>query len=113
MPKLFSYGTLQQENVQLATFGRSLTGQQDSLIGYQLGEIEITDPDVLAKSGKKFHPILVKTGNPNDQVAGVIFTISEAELDQADGYEVEAYQRVMATFASGEIAWIYTNATDE
>jgi hypothetical protein len=29
MPLLFSYGTLQQENVQLATFGRLLYGQKD------------------------------------------------------------------------------------
>ena len=43
MPKLFSYGTLQQENVQLATFGRTLVGSKDQLIGYQLGKIDITD----------------------------------------------------------------------
>ena len=80
MPKLFSYGTLQQENVQLATFGRTLVGNKDQLIGYQLGEIEITDDNVLATSGKRFHPILLKTNNPTDKVAGVIFDITDEVL---------------------------------
>ena len=97
MPKLFSYGTLQQENVQLATFGRTLVGSKDQLIGYQLGKIEITDDDVLAKSGKRFHPILLKTNNPTDKVAGVIFDITDDELAQADRYEVDAYARVEGT----------------
>jgi hypothetical protein len=35
MPKLFSYGTLQQEDVQLTTFGRRLAGVADSLVGYR------------------------------------------------------------------------------
>ena len=34
MPLLFSYGTLQQQNVQLATFGRLLKGSPDSLVGF-------------------------------------------------------------------------------
>lgn len=112
MPKLFSYGTLQQDNVQMATFGRLLTGQKDSLIGYQLDEIEITDPDVLAKSGKQFHPMLIKTGNAADTVQGVIFEVSDDELVQADSYEVDDYVRVMADFASGEQAWLYAIAKD-
>jgi hypothetical protein len=39
--KLFSYGTLQQEGVQLATFGRKLEGRPDQLNGYKLGLLEI------------------------------------------------------------------------
>lgn len=112
MPKLFSYGTLQQENVQLATFGRLLTGDSDSLIGYQLGEIEITDPDVLKKSGKRFHPILIKTDNRNDKVNGMIFDITDDELAQADQYEVDDYARVEGNFESGATAWIYADARD-
>ena len=112
MPKLFSYGTLQQENVQLATFGRTLVGSKDQLIGYQLGEIEITDDDVVATSGKRFHPILLKTNNPTDKVAGVIFDITDDELAQADRYEVDAYARVEGHFDSGSTAWIYADASD-
>ncbi|HAO29187.1 MAG TPA: UDP-N-acetylmuramate--alanine ligase, partial [Chryseobacterium indologenes] len=31
MPYLFSYGTLQKEQVQLETFGRILQGEKDTL----------------------------------------------------------------------------------
>lgn len=110
MPKLFSYGTLQQDNVQLATFGRLLTGQADVLIGYRLGEIEILDADVVATSGKTHHPMLIQTNHPCDKVAGVIFELSDEELFLADDYEVDAYVRVLASFESGETAWIYANA---
>ena len=54
---LFSYGTLQQEDVQIATFKRRLEGRVDSLPGYALGELEINDPEVIATSGKKVHLI--------------------------------------------------------
>jgi len=36
MEQLFSYGTLQNVEVQLETFGRELTGSKDHLLGYQL-----------------------------------------------------------------------------
>lgn len=35
MELLFSYGTLQQKAVQLATFGRELSGTKEVLVGYQ------------------------------------------------------------------------------
>ena len=35
MPLLFSYGTLQREDVQLTTFGRRLSGTRDELVGYE------------------------------------------------------------------------------
>ena len=44
----FSYGTLQQEGVQIAQFGRMLTGRADALVGWRQEMVEITDPDVLA-----------------------------------------------------------------
>lgn len=112
MQKLFSYGTLQQENVQLDTFGRLLTGEKDVLIGYQLGEVRITDPAVLKASGKEFHPILRLSNNPDDQVQGTVFEITDQELAQADEYEVDAYKRVSAKLLSGNTAWIYAAADD-
>lgn len=113
MQKLFSYGTLQQDNVQLTTFGRKLTGKQDVLVGFVLTEVEITDELVLAKSGKKYHPMLKKTDNPNDQINGMVFEITDEELAQADAYEVDLYKRVSARFLSGETAWIYADASDD
>ena len=42
--------------MQLAQFGRKLSGQADALVGWQQEMVEITDPDVLAKSGKASTP---------------------------------------------------------
>ena len=72
MENLFSYGTLQIEKVQQETFGRSLYGKKDILIGYVISKIKITDQAVLARSRTEIHPILHYTGNPSDQVEGVI-----------------------------------------
>ena len=110
MPKLFSYGTLQQKNVQLANFGRELSGSKDTLQGYIVGEVEITDERVLRESGKAFHPILRLSGNTADEVPGTVFELTDAELTQADDYEVDAYQRVSARLKSGTECWIYAAA---
>ena len=106
---LFSYGTLQQEDVQRAAFGRKLHGASDALPGWKQEMVEITDPDVLAKSGKRFHPI-VMPGGPTDQVPGTVFEISAAELAAADRYEVSDYKRVAVTLGSGKQAWVYVKA---
>lgn len=105
--KLFSYGTLQQDEVQLSTFNRLLKGEADILQGYLLKEIRITDEEVIAKSGKEFHPILVYSGNENDQVRGMVFDISLEELLNADKYEVNEYKRVEICLRSGIMAWVY------
>ena len=96
MPLLFSYGTLQQEGVQMATFGRLLEGKPDALLGYAMEEVKIDDPDVVAKSGKTHHPIVVHTGYGEDRVTGAVFEITDDELEHADAYEVDAYRRVLA-----------------
>jgi gamma-glutamylcyclotransferase (GGCT)/AIG2-like uncharacterized protein YtfP len=106
---LFSYGTLQQDGVQLAQFGRKLDGQADALVGWRQAMVEITDPDVLAKSGEAFHPI-VMPGRKDDQVSGTVFEITAEELAAADSYEVSDYKRVGAQLASGKTAWVYVKA---
>lgn len=110
MPLLFSYGTLQQDDVQLATFGRRLAGWPDALVGYEQSMIAIDDPEVVKTSGKSHHPILRKAGNGEARVAGTVFEITADELDRADRYEVAAYKRVSARLASGGVAWVYVDA---
>lgn len=107
MERLFSYGTLQQENVQRGTFGRLLIGEPDALVGFKQQLVEITDPDVLAQSGERFHPIVSRSGDAADRIAGTVFEITPAELAAADAYEVSDYQRVEALLASGSKAWVY------
>ena len=110
MPKLFSYGTLQQEEVQLATFGRRLAGVSDALVGYRQSMIAIDDLEVVRTSGKTHHPIVAFTGVNEDRVPGALFEIADAELAHADEYEVAAYVRVKAPLASGLEAWVYVDA---
>jgi hypothetical protein len=101
---------LRQEGVQLATFGRRLEGRADTLPGYATGSLEITDPEIIATSGKKFHLIARPTGNPADEVAGVAFRITPAELAAADTYEVAAYKRIAVRLKSGLDAFVYVAA---
>ena|SRR5271165_5528283 len=110
MPLLFSYGTLQQEGVQMATFGRILAGKPDALLGYAKELIKIENPEVTAKSGRSHHPIVVHTGWSEDRVEGSVFEVTDDELERADAYEVDAYRRVMAPLASGLKAWVYVDA---
>ena len=112
MPLLFSYGTLQQKNVQIANFGRELLGHKDHLPSYTLGDIVITDERVILESGKSIHKILIPTHNAEDKVAGTVFELTAAELAQADDYEVDDYKRVNATLLSGKVCWIYAAATE-
>jgi gamma-glutamylcyclotransferase (GGCT)/AIG2-like uncharacterized protein YtfP len=106
---LFSYGTLQQDEVHQASFGRLLKGAPDALVGWKQEMVEITDPDVLAKSGKRHHPI-VMPGDASDRVPGMAFEITAEELAAADRYEVSDYKRVSAKLASGLTAWVYVKA---
>ncbi|WP_433040295.1 gamma-glutamylcyclotransferase family protein [Dactylosporangium sp. CS-033363] len=111
MPLLFSYGTLRDPAVQRANFGRELAGRADALPGYATRMLEITDPDVLAVSGETHHPIVVATGDGADQVAGVVFEVTDDDLVAADGYEVADYHRILVALASGVRAWVYVSAT--
>lgn len=107
---LFSYGTLQQEGVQHATFGRPLDGAPDALSGYRQTLLRIVDPAVIATSGADHHPVVAPSDDPADEVAGTVFEITQAELEAADTYEVSDYRRVLAVLRSGKAAWVYIRA---
>ena len=79
MPLLFSYGTLQQDDVQLATFGRRLTGERDELARFEPSSVPIEDPHLAATSGRT-HNVNVKfNGNEDSRVPGTVFEITEGE----------------------------------
>lgn len=104
---LFSYGTLQNAEVQLDTFGRRLEGDVDFLPGFTVDYAEIEDHRIIDLSGTSVHPIVRSTGNPLDKVHGVAVWVSEDELEAADEYEVSLYRRISARLASGRVAWVY------
>jgi gamma-glutamylcyclotransferase (GGCT)/AIG2-like uncharacterized protein YtfP len=107
MIALFSYGTLQQPEVQLATYGRLLEGAPDVLPGYRLEKVLINDPRVVGLSGREVHTIACLSDDAADRIAGVVFYLSEAELEATDGYETSAYARMEVTLESGRKAWVY------
>ena len=105
--RLFSYGTLRQREVQLATFGRELAGEPDALEGWVLGTVLIRDESVVATSGLAEHLILT----PGDGVIeGVAFELTPEELALADAYETADYRRIEATLKSGRRAFVYVGA---
>lgn len=111
MPLIFSYGTLQQESVQLATFGRLLHGHADELLGFEPSSVKIEDPQVVATSGKTHHANALFNGRNESRVRGTVFEITAAELEAADKYEqIAAYKRIAARLASGKQAWVYVEA---
>ncbi|WP_133135363.1 gamma-glutamylcyclotransferase family protein [Legionella rowbothamii] len=110
MEKLFCYGTLQYESVQLASFGRKLAGAPDSLLEFELFLLTISDPVIVAISGEADHPVIRYTGRTSDKVAGMVFELTPEELKQADLYEVADYKRIKVQLESGMFAWVYVGA---
>lgn len=104
---LFSYGTLQKDEVQMKLFGRLLDGEKDVLKGYKTASIEITDEKFLAEGENKIQQTIISTNNEKDFIEGMIFEISEEELLLTDTYEPENYARIKVEFESRKKAWIY------
>ena len=102
MPLLFSYGTLQQENVQMSTFGRRLQGQHDELPQYE--------PSKVPAAGGGFHANVTFNGRSDSRVKGTVFEVTDAELAAADRYEEPAaYVRIAVSLASGRQTWVYVS----
>ena len=108
MPLLFSYGTLQEEAVQLSAFGHRLDGRRDELVGFEPSSVRIADPKVAAALGRTHHANVTFNGKKDSRVGGTVFDVSDEELAAADTFEAPfAYHRVETTLASGKRAWVY------
>jgi len=97
MPLLFSYGTLQDREIQIAIFGRELKGRADALPGYVRRKVNIGDTQFYDASP-----------DPEKSVSGMVFEVTNEELTAADEYERDAdYVRIEAPLSSGVRAWVY------
>ena len=111
MPLLFSYGTLQHEEVQLSTFGRKLAGEKDLLLGFEPSLVKIADASIAARLGRTHHDNVTPTGDDWSNVQGTVFEVTDDELARADRFEAEfAYQRINGALASGKEAWVYVHS---
>ncbi len=97
MEYLFTYGTLQDLQVQEYIFGRILKGQPDFLFGFKRFENAVYDR----------YPIVLQTQNEKDKVAGTVYEVSVVDLKKADIYETSAYKREKFHLESGVVAWVY------
>ena len=104
---LFSYGTLQLREVQLANYGRPLEGSPDALLGYRMEVLPDRDPDAVRISGTKTHMVVRPTGDPQDRVKGMVFLLTAEELAVTDRYEGSDYGRTELTLESGRRAIVY------
>ena len=111
MPLLFSYGTLQRREVQIATFGRPLAGMPDALPRFRPARIPIGNPVIEASIGDTHYDNAQYDGDAASAVSGTAFEVTEEELADADVYEQPAnYVRIAVTLASGKPAWVYVAA---
>jgi len=97
MEYLFTYGTLQDTQVQEYIFGRILEGQSDSVLGFKVLENAVYGKYALAQ----------QTSNLEDETPGVVYEVTLSELKKADVYETSAYRREKFPLKSGKQAWIY------
>ena len=92
MPLVFSYGSLQHEDVQVATFERPLRGQPDELVGFE-------------RCDTPQHANVTFNGRNDSRVSGTVFEITDAELARADRYEErDAYTRIATVLAARDSA---------
>lgn len=94
---LFTYGTLQEDEVQLSLFSRRLNGESASITGY------IISPTKIANR----YPTLAYTKIKTDILVGKVYVLTQAELEKVDQYEGEAYKRIQVVIESGKKVWAY------
>ena len=94
---LFSYGSLQQPEVQLSLYKRVLTGNEDLLLGFKLAEKLLYNQ----------YPIIIDTKDYTDVISGIVFELTLEELKFTDDYEGEQYRRIQVKLESGREAWCY------
>src|SRR4051794_20607935 len=110
MPLLFSYGTLQHDEVQISTFGTTITGLGDELPGFAPSRASIDEAHVAARISSTYHANVVRTDTPDSLVSGTALEISDDELLAADRYEaIAGYKRIEVRLASRRKAWVYVD----
>jgi gamma-glutamylcyclotransferase (GGCT)/AIG2-like uncharacterized protein YtfP len=102
MPRLFSYGSLQQPAVQRRILGREAAGTADEVTGFERVLIQ--------RAGKELANV-IRSARADSRVTGTVFEVSETELGLIDAYEaVESYVRMQIALASGGQAWLFAEA---
>lgn len=99
MPFLFTYGTLQDLQVQEYVFGRILKGHPDELPHFKRFKNAVYNRYPLVKPSK----------HSSDTVKGTVYKVTDDELTLCDAYETTAYKRNIFELTSGIKAWVYVD----
>ena len=103
MPRVFSYGSLQKHEVQLATFGELLPGAAAEIVGFEVVHLH--------RGGKQLANVVLSR-SPQSRVRGTVFEFTAAQLAVADEYErADNYARIEAPLTAGGQAWVYVDAS--
>lgn len=108
--RLFSYGSFTQTDVHRRVYGRRLVGPLDSLPGYKLQLIPVPS-DQTEMLGITSQPVAV-AGDPDDLVAGKLYTVNESELAAVDAVNERFFRREWVELSSGESAWVFVARDD-
>lgn len=103
MAKLFAYGTLKEKDIQENIFGRSLTGAPETLLGYIVQTIQIEE-----EFGVETYPIITPTDDTKDSLDGIVYELTQKDLELADTYEGKYYRRIEVQLQSKEKVWVYS-----
>ncbi|MFH6602705.1 gamma-glutamylcyclotransferase family protein [Maribacter algicola] len=97
MEYLFSYGTLQEHDVQNVLFQKTLSGCPDEVTGFVLSP----------NKAYGIYPALLKTKDSSHRISGMVYEVTETDLANADDYEGDFYKRIRVGLKSGKKAWLY------
>lgn len=112
MQLLFSYGSLQEEAVQLSICGRKLRGEADELFDCVRTMIEVPKWHKAAQTGLTHYATVTFAPASGSSVPGTLLELTEAELSATDSYERDSeYVRVKAALISSRNAWVYVSAS--
>jgi gamma-glutamylcyclotransferase (GGCT)/AIG2-like uncharacterized protein YtfP len=93
--KVFTYGSLLNNNNRLLVLGREVDGTKDILIGYE------------KIPHSKFYVYPTIKENKNSLVEGMVFDVSEEDMKNLDRYETHLYRRLEVILQSGVKALAY------
>lgn len=96
MESLFTYGTLQDPDVQTRVFGRVVAGMPDTLPDFRRSTINI--------DGSVYFIAVADIGQAID---GQVIEVTANELQKIDIYEGPEYRRIHVRLATGRAAWVY------
>jgi gamma-glutamylcyclotransferase (GGCT)/AIG2-like uncharacterized protein YtfP len=101
---LFAYGTLNDPEIQLKLYQKKLKGKPDQLSEYYLSTVTQNENNIL-----NTYAIAIYSGKQSDIIPGMVYEITQQELEATDIYEGPEYKRVRVQLQSGLTAWIYTS----